>query len=596
MARLLTNLLALLIASAAFGQTFGRFGYHDVKALPGLLLDREGFRSSATGAEKFLYDKPITDWLPVSTSAMGQSANLKSLGQSPSRIKIDLYSYGFSMLFGSGFRFRLASATAPFLSWNGGSVGQEIPTASTNWILLSFHDKQPPMLLLFNKPTSCIVTGKAGAWSVKSVELDPVWVKIVPPTGSQLLATNTAAELGALVAKVASEEAFWLQPAPVLQKVDISEDADSVTAVWKFDRAGAVLPFPTYLAPMGGYSLAVQSQYRTIAATEEGPINVCEGTDIKVRFPVRRLLPGRPLAMTGSDASKLAVNPKDVATTVNIALANLEAGQHPKVAQMAEDSLAQYLTGVTYTPEPYTSGSFTFDADGKGVDLAAANALLFQSLGFPLIEEKSSNALLSALLWKRDWLSWSLPSTDNEASRRAAALTALACALQNKPQGRLDGAMFEAGLAAERGRETWRRRKGYVPNETPLLEPVEALRQAIYGALPLPAARWEMLSAVRSEGERPVKLSASKDGALISWFASGDKPLKLYLPDEAALSVRKGENVSDVARKNEEPGLASWTCSPVAPGLCRVLIPVTPAWEAAAALLGVPASYSETKR
>ncbi len=453
--------------------------------MPGLLLDTTGFSSSAAGADKFSFALPFVKWDPVSTTDVSQTANIQSHGQSPVKGRADLTSTGFSLFFANGFRLSLKSAVAPFLSWKGGSVGPDLPTAPSNWVLVSFQSSQPPILLVFeNRPVSAILNGKPGNWILRSSDLVGVWVRVVAPTGIEPVATASASQLGDLVTRVSAEESLWTQPAPLLQKLDVSSDATNVTATWHFDRPGARVPFAALLAPLGGYEVRVTSPVHAIDAdTLDGPLSVCTGKDLTIHFPAP-VLPGSIFSGAGPD-TPASTDPKSVSAVANLAFASLFAGQAPKTVQTAQDVLAQYLTSITYSIEPHTGDSLPYDGPGVGLDLAAAHSLLMQATLFQSPTDKTSpNALLTSVQWRRDWLSWLPAASDGDVARRSAALASVACLLRGDSQSRLDAAILEAGLEAERGRQMWLVKRGLAKQATSVLEPMDALRLALFGMIP----------------------------------------------------------------------------------------------------------------
>ncbi|MBZ0213243.1 MAG: hypothetical protein K8H99_05535, partial [Nitrospirae bacterium] len=50
---------------AAFGQAFGRFGYHQRAQLPGFVVDRSGFRTNHPSADTFRFPAECPEWTPL---------------------------------------------------------------------------------------------------------------------------------------------------------------------------------------------------------------------------------------------------------------------------------------------------------------------------------------------------------------------------------------------------------------------------------------------------------------------------------------------------------------------------------------------------
>ena len=280
----------LLAVPLCFAQAFGRFGYTEKIAVASFDVSRVGFQTKHAASDAFRWENPSTWWRPLATSEYQQVVGLSGVGRSPSKARFDLFEPGFALYFGTGMGLHTASTAAPYLSWSEGSVGPGVPTPKVSWVMLSFRNAQPPLVLAFlGAPAALTLTGRSGDWILRADTLYQGWVRVVAPLGTQGFSANSAGELGRLVKEVAAEAEVWTEPAPQLLGVQVSDEPTAVTATWTFDRPGALVPTPITLAPYGAYPLKLQSRTRRIGADSDGPIVVSEDATLTVRMPVRRV-------------------------------------------------------------------------------------------------------------------------------------------------------------------------------------------------------------------------------------------------------------------------------------------------------------------
>jgi hypothetical protein len=545
--RRLISLLIVLAPAAVIGQAFGRFGYTEPTSLPAFLLSHEGFRINARSADTFKYQTSYPDYKPVTTSDTGQTASLSTQGETPRKIKIELTSEGFSLFFESGFTFRVSSMQCPFLSWADGSVGQDVPTPEVEWILVSFRESQPPVLLLFPSGRAAVrVFGTAGNWSIRSVDVAPHWVKIIAPTGTASQSTSTASELGLLVKRVQANIAEWRDPSPQLKSRDIAQDDTSVTATWHFSRSGVTVPPAALYSVLGGYRAQVTSRTKDSGVlTESGPLIVTDEPDLVIRFPVRSIAKGRSV-VSAFAASAQPLSGRDIPSLLERAWRNEFAGTSERERRAISDSTDAYIASARDYLEPFTSQKLPFDAHGAGLDVAAAHALLLQASLSADMGSKDQNPLLLSVLLRHDWPSWLLWSDDVDLARRATALASLACLLQGTPEGRLRGAMLEAGLSAQRGLNLWLSHRGMATTQM-FLEPLDKLRDDLFftGPAPEPSAFVKALqSPLRISSEMPVSAVQQGEVAVLSWMEKNLTEKVIQLNGPASMGVLACKNLS----------------------------------------------------
>lgn len=473
-------LVGLLVASVA-AQGFGRFGYRDIPTVPGIAVDKSGLVAKFGAADKLYFKEPAPAWKVVSTTEVRQEISLGK-GAGPSSLTVDLLAPGVMLRFPGGFALDLHSTSAPYLSWKDGSVGEHVPTPAVRWLVLSFKDNQPPIVFGFlDGEASVQVDGKVGDWTIRTTTPYHGWVRIALPEGTRPFATSSASSLGQLSNRVAASDAIWWQPAPTVTQFTISEDDTSVDATWHFDRAGAVVPLGATLAALGSYPLTIKSKTKRLDGTcEEGPLTITEEPDLSIHFPVRRMPLGRAITIGTPALQEIGtVSAFDVPSVAELALENLLAARDKASRKAAEDTVAEFLAVAGAVTEPHTNRKLPYGADGQSIDVAAANALLFEAYTRCSRPGSEDNALLDSVVLRRDWYSWRTWTDDAIKGRRASALAALAGALCTEPSRRLDAAMLQAGIAAERGLGIYLARIARQPEPT-MAEPLWSIRNTLF--------------------------------------------------------------------------------------------------------------------
>lgn len=596
MARVCASLALLgLLVATSFGQAFGRFGYTQSPSLAGFTVDATGIRPNADTADRIRFASRSARWQPLSTTPARQVVALSGGVRMPSKLRLDLLAAGPEAFFESGLRLDLSATGSPYLTWEEGSVGPNVPTPLVRWILLSYRDNQPPVLLVFpDEPISLVLRGRPGQWNLLSEKPFRGWVRFVLPLGIRSQATATAAALGSLVEAVRPLIAPLSAPTPTVSGPQLEGDREGVTATWSFSGPGAFLPPPVLLAKAGGYPLRVLSGVQELPIDiEEGPRVVATENRLVVRFPVRRVPTGRGLALGAAELpAPGTVSPFDVPSVADLALQNLLAFREPAYAKLAEDTLAQFLTEADYIAEPATGQQHPFLADGTGIDLAAAHALLMQALAISVKADSDENSLLTSLTWRRDAHTWRLPISDDSRARRASALAAIAGALCPEVERRFDAALFEAGLAAQRGLDLRRERRG-VPRPI-RIEPLEGIRAAIFGTAPgrVDAFAPALFGDIRVYGQQPlIAESVGKDAIRLRWQSA--RPGSFTLA--SAYPLVAGDHNLKSLSTSSAAGFFQVRFAPGATEACELIVKI-PSWAAPIPRLAIPAAYTETAR
>lgn len=496
-------------------------------------------------AVKLEFPSAAPKWRAVSTSDISQTVFLGAENGGPDKARVDLLAPGMLLYFSKDLEFVVHTKDSPLITWDEGTVDSNVPSAASKWLALSFREEQPPVLLTFlDAPCKLKVVGREGIWRIRATDGYTGWVRLCAPVGELPRTTNNAADLGQLSQEVVRNLAV-MSESPQIIATEIKDDPTAIEVTWRFDRPGAVVPWAATLAPLGGYGIRVLSPVRQLFPVFGGyPMSVTEGDVLTIRFPMRRLPLGRSLAY---DAGPLApVDKPDMtyASVYDLAIANTTAYRDPKLGRQSAALIDQFISTATYAEEPNTGQRLPYAANGEGLELAAACALLSQTLASERATS-SGNALLTSIMWRRDWCSWTISCEEQSIRRRAGALAALAGAFCPEPERRLEAAMLQAGLAAERGLAIWRARLDRT-EPAKLLEPVEDLRAAIFAGPDAPLGPVErMLSEVRSYGGESIRLDR-QEGRVIASMAAAKGPVRMAFVSSVPLKVTPTKGFASV--------------------------------------------------
>lgn len=568
MRRASSLLLLVALAAGGWAQGFGRFGYTDRPILPDIALTPQG-----VGPLRF--EVPAPAWKVVVADETGATIGLGQTEAGPVKARLSLLSPGVSLWFPKGLRLRVETIGAPYLTWPEGSVRDGVPTPAVRWLALSFAEKEPPIILGFpDGPTALRVEGKPGAWTLTGPADFQGWLRVASPMGTNAVQTTTSAVLGKLAQRAAAFAPLVTGKLPELLATDVEADGQGVVATWRFSAPNSLVPPAAQLAPLGGYPLKVESNVVKLdAPTAEGPLAYVPGRELRVRFSVRRIPTGRAVGIGGDPKPIGTVSPFDPPSVAALGLENLLSTADPEARRAAESATAEWIGSAPAVPEPNTGQTLLYGANGEGIELAAAHALLSQSLVTTRRATSEANSLLTSLVWRRDWSSWRLWVPDEDLAFRAGALAALAAAICPEPERRLDAAMFEAGLAAGRGFDTWRRRRGEIAAEPTRPDPFASLRAGLFRNGNDPFARL-LRSPLRVYGDVPVRAEREEGDLLLSWpvveVKGGVLALASAMPLRIAAKSGFGQfrlaqalGVSEIRYLPETAGTCAITLAPI---------------------------------
>lgn len=582
-----------MLVAAAQAQSFGRFGYSTLPDVPGFRFSAEGFRASSPGSTTLKFFSDLNGFKPTEVSDRAALYVGPEVVGMPSKIRVNLRAPGFSLYFPFGVTLRCDSLQSPYLSWKDASVGADVPTPQTPWVLVSFQERQPPVLLVFESgAVEAHVTGKSADWTVSTRERYAGWVRVVLPLGHNSPSGSGVSSLGETVRAVMAGIEVWTAPAPSLVDFEIRSDAESVTAVWTFDRAGAVVPPAALMARAGGYPLQILSGVRqTGADLWEGPTTVTAEPKLAIKFPLKRLPFGRSITLGTVPTNLIATaSPFDVPSLAELALTGLLAGRDHLVLGSLDTVTEMYRLQAPQVLEPFLQKKLPYAADGKGADLAAAHALVQQCRVSSLGSVGIPNELFTQVAWRRDWLSWLVWSPDQAVARRASALLAIAGALCPESDRRLEAAMLQAGLAAERALAIYRDRRGFADGRRDLIEPLFNVRAGLFGTMPN-AFVDSLMSEVRIVSGEAVATEQTSEGITLRFNSQDAKAGTMVFEIGRPVSVSAGANLKSAVGKSAL-GRLTVDYEPVGPGECSIVLK-SPGWANLLPALVAPPRYVE---
>jgi hypothetical protein len=591
--RPLTSALALAAACTCFSQSFGRFGYSPLPDVPGFRFTAEGFRSSSPGATTLRFFADLGGFRPTEVSDRAALYVGPEVVGQPSKVRVNLRAPGFSLYFPFGVTLKCDALQSPFLSWQDASVGPDVPTPKTPWVLVTFQDRQPPVLLVFESgPVEVHTTGKSADWTIATRERYAGWVRVLLPLGHHARSGTDASSLGEIVAECVKSMDVWTGQVPSLVDFEVRSDEASLTAVWTFDRPGALVPPAALMARAGGYPLEVLSGVRqTGADLWEGPTAFTAEAKLAIKFPLRRVPLGRSLAVGAVPTNLIATaSPFDVPSLGELALTGLVSGRDHLVLGALDTVTEMFSLQAALTVEPFLQRKLPYAPDGTGVDLAAAHALVQQARLSAAGIAGGENPLLAQVAWRRDWHSWLVWADDQKVARRASALLAVAGALSSDAGRRLDAGLLQAGLAAERALAIYRDRRGFANDRKELIEPMFNVRAGLFGTLPN-AFVDSLMSEVRIVSEQAVSASVVADGIEVTFPVDTDKPGTLVFEIGRPVAASAGANMKSIVAK-QALGRLIVDYVPSGPGDCSVVLR-SPGWANPLPVLVAPPRYVE---
>lgn len=538
--------LVLWVVSARQDISFGRFGYAEEWSLPAMSVSRKGFRIKHELADQVLFSGAAPAWKAVSTSSQGQLVELNGKDGAPKKLSVSAWAPGFAASFPGKAEFKLTTTRAPLLTWQEGSVGENVPTPPVAWVIVSFRDSQPPFVLGFPEDRrEVIVKGAPGAWTVECSASKKPWVRVVPGNGNRPFRTNSAAELGTMLKAVRPVAELAGAPVPKLLNTTTTAISTGLVLTWQFDRAGALLPSPLFMAPIGGYPLSIGSPVRqTEAWTEHGPLHFAGSSKLVVTFPVRQLPPGRALAPAMPESEPPAtVSWADSDGVRSLAHACMWSWRDAETATAAEETVEAFIAESTMYEGPHAGTRLPFEGDPQSIDLAASVAMLSEVLRHAEAEVDTRNALLYSVLLAQDqytWEIWNRSGTPGKATLDAA----FACSLSSNPILRRHSALLGAAYAARRGVVRWAQRRNLPDPKPGVFSDREVTYVVAFG--PESKLRNQALTPIRLLGNASLRLESNGREIAVVGRSSTGEPVVFEILSSYPIRFVPGTHVARV--------------------------------------------------
>lgn len=560
----------------ASSQGLARFAYDAIPQPPGFKLDANGFRVDGAAGDTIKFASSIEkawhkELTPYNVLVQGRDYAL-----TPGAVRVTAFMPGFELYFPLGLELRMTSNLSPFLSWGEGTVNAGVPTAPSKWVMLSFQDKQPPVLLVTSEPVQYELSGKSGDYKLRTLGRYKGWVRVLAPLGSRGLSSSVSA-LGEAVQQVKRGAAQIKVPSPQLLSFQAKAEEDAVVGVWTFDSAGAALPPPVLLCRAGGFSTSVLTgTTEPLLDVSEGPVAFSKEPRIAVRFPLRRVPLGRPLAEGKMDWELPgSVSGFDYAGVSELALAQLIPQRSPELHALTQGTLEEFSRSLSVNRLPITGQTSVLPESGDGLDLVASHLLLQMCSMIASGENPPLGFHYPAVLDRMDARLWLLVASQPDVARRASALASLAMSLSVDPEVRLRGAMLQAGLVAQKTMPLYRSRRGFARQEESNIDPYAALRASIFSSVDSQRVVDPFLSMLRGEIRilTPVGVSISREtnGYLVKWTHTIDSPRKIEFLTGYPVEVEAKANLLRVT-PSSVMGSTILGIEPKGPGECAILI------------------------
>ncbi len=564
--------MVVLAAANAQPQAFGRFGFSETPKAPGFLIDGQGFRAVQSGADTFRFAKPVRFHRDRSSAeSAGYSCDL--FAGDPQDVTVNLRAPGFEMVFPYGVDLHLASLNGPNLTAGDATYGPGTPAPESKWILVTFADRQPPILFVFiDGAQELQVTGSSGQWRLKTSTVRPVRLRICLPFGLDASTSNDVASLGKLAGEIKGHEDVWTRPAPVLQSTSYQADDKGVKVVWRFDKPGAIVPPAAILAKAAGYAVELTSPVLDIGhGTEEGPLVFSQSAEFSMHLPVRAVPMGRSIVQGRLEFKPASVSPLPTSDTVELALASLVGCRSDASATAASRALEEFFSKTAMALEPQSPGRLTYAGDGGGMESTAASALLLQATSTGMPTERRTPALLTSLLLRFDPMDWRL-WVDGTARSRADAIAGLAAALDGDWATRAAGAMLHAGLAARQVLGRYLKGHGYPGASDTLPDPCGDFSGDLFSVdAPKGAFFRSLLSDVRILSSQELTVTGPPERLELAWpYHRGDEK-ELILMVGTGSRLIPGPNLGRSAI-SEVQGVVKLRFEPKGDGICSATL------------------------
>jgi hypothetical protein len=170
-------------------------------------------------------------------------------------------------------------------------------------------------------------------------------------------------------------------------------------------------------------------------------------------------------------------------------------------------------------------------------------------------------------------------------------MLAIAGALSSDPGRRLDGAMLQCGLVAERALRLYRQRRGFADSRTDLVEPFYNLRAGLFAANPNDFVQ-SLLSEVRITSTESVTAESTPEGVTIRFRVADPRPGQMTLEIGRPVEALAVSNLTSLVGK-QALGRLTIDYAPNEVGECVIMLR-SPGWTNPLPTLVAPPRYSES--
>lgn len=488
------------IAAASLISGFGQFAFGNDHQLPAFDVSPNQFTAGAPNAVTVTLGPDRAGFVVKSMSRFGKVLTIRPKPGAPVQIDYETTSLGFTLRYVAGMQWTASGVEPPFITWDEGTVGPGVPSAPSEWALLTWRGERPPILLHFSNPASLKASRTADGFQLEAEG----WtgsVRVRLPFGKRSVATASAADFGKLVAELRGMLPLLTADAPKPVSSGVTPVPDGYELSVTFDSIGSVVPPAAVAAEAIGLAKVLTP------VIENGPVGMplCATTELRIflRAP-GSISPGAPVVIGAIRAD--TTSPED-------RLLAYIAGN----ATLADTaSLGRQQPLVPMITEPFTKTGMPLAPDGSGSYRASLR-------GAELISQGMAAPFLDAVFAGVDWVTWQPPGTTPQERADTAAALAIAGPYCQSMDNRVLAAMANAGITAPTG--------------------FDEVRNALYGASPKPPWLSALASPVRIMTPGTIGESTAA-GIKVSGRAESIESFDLALSSDQPLEIVGKTNVT----------------------------------------------------
>jgi len=458
-------LLLVNLAAASIISGYGQFAFGHDHQLPAFDVSPTRFVAHAPNAFAISLGPERSGFVVKGLSRFEKSLAIRPKANAPIQINYETTSLGFTLRYVGGMQWSAEGVDAPFITWDEGTVGPGVPSAPSEWALLTWRAERPPLLLYFSNPASLTALKTASGFVLKADD----WtgsVRVRLPWGDRSVATASAADFGKLAVELQPRLKVIATGAPKPLSSSVAIVANGYELTLNFDAVGAVVPPAAIAAQESGL-------VKILSPMIEGGAHgmpQCATTELRLflKAPVP-MAPGAPIVV--GSARPAAGTPEDRL----LAYMTGNSSEADSLALSQQQAIAYKVT------EPFTKIGLPLAIDGSGSYRAALR-------GAELVAQGISAPFLDSIFAGLDWVTWQPPGSTPQERAEAASALAIAGPFCRSADNRALAAMANAGIRLQTGFDDVRNSfysASTAPWLTAALSPVRVLTPGVLGkALP----------------------------------------------------------------------------------------------------------------